>query len=156
MRIVAFVVALLTASSLCLASSSPAAAGPSVEDLFRQFDLLGNWAIDCEQPAAPANPHVRILISSPGTVLEEHDLGDEFAVNRYSVVAASRLSAERLSVEVNFKPSDGDEQRQKLILLIRKATRRTMFNQPDGGEVRVKDGVALAHGVKTPVLRKCG
>jgi len=31
-----------------------------------------------------------------------------------------------------------------------------MFNQPDGGEVRVKDGVALAHGVRTPVLRKCG
>lgn len=156
MRIAAFIVALLTAGSLCLASSSPAAAGPSVEDLFRQFDLLGNWAIDCELPAAQTNPHVRILISSPGTVQEEHDLGGEFAVNRYSILAASRLSPERLSVEVNFKPSDGDVQRQKLILLIRNATRRTMFNQPDGGEVRVKDGVALAHGVKTPVLRKCG
>lgn len=156
MRIAAFVVALLTAGSICLASSSSAAAGPSTEDLFRQFDLLGNWAIDCKQPAAPANPHVRILISSPGTVLEEHDLGGEFSVNHYSILSATRLSSERLSVEVNFQPSDGEEQRQKLILLIRKATRRTMFNQPDGGEVRVKDGIALAHGVKTPVLRKCG
>jgi hypothetical protein len=156
MRIAAFVVALLVSGSACLASSLPAAAGPSVEDLFREFDLLGNWAINCELPAAPTNPHVRILISNPGLVQEEHDLGDEFAINRYSILAASRLSPERLSIEVNFRPSDGDEQRQKLILLIRKATRRTMFNQPEGGEVRVKDGVALAHGVKTPVLRKCG
>lgn len=154
MKIAAVVVALLIASSA--ASPISLAAAPSVENLFREFDLLGNWAVDCEQPAAPANPHVRILISSPGTVLEEHDLGAEFAVNHYSILSATRLSPERLSVEVNFKPSDGEAQRQKLVLLIRKATRRTMFNQPEGGEVRVKDGVALAHGVKTPVLRKCG
>lgn len=156
MRFAAFVVAFLTAGSICLVSSLAAAADSSAEELFRQFDLLGNWAIDCEQPAAPANPHVRILISSPGTVLEEHDLGAEFAVNHYSIMSATRLSPERLSVEVNFRPSDGEEQRQKLILLVRKATRRTMFNQPEGGEVRVKDGIALGHGVKTPVLRKCG
>ena len=30
-----------------------------------------------------------------------------------------------------------------------------MFNQPEGGAVRVKDGIALARGGKTPVLRKC-
>jgi len=51
------------------------------------------------------NPHVRILISSPGLVLEEHDLGGEFAVNRYSILAASRLSHDRLSVEVNSSPA---------------------------------------------------
>jgi hypothetical protein len=30
-----------------------------------------------------------------------------------------------------------------------------MFNQTEGGPVRVRDGVALAPGIKTPVLRKC-
>ena len=30
-----------------------------------------------------------------------------------------------------------------------------MFNQPEGGAVRVKDGIAIGHGVKTPLLRKC-
>lgn len=155
MRIVAvIVVALLTAS--LAATPLSAAAGPSAEELFREFDLLGNWAIDCTQPATAANPHVAITAPSPGLVLEEHDLGSEFAVNRYNILAASRVSAERLSIEVLFHPSDGDEQRQKLILLVRKDTRRTMFNQPEGGEARVKDGVALARGVKTPVLRKCG
>ena len=59
-------------------------------------------------------------------------------------------------MEVLFGPGTENEQKQKLILLVRKGTRRTMFNQPEGGEVRVKDGIALAHGTKTPLLRKCG
>ena len=41
------------------------------------------------------------------------------------------------------------------MFLVRKNTRRTMFNQPDGGDVRVKDGIVLASGGKTPVLKKC-
>lgn len=93
---------------------------------------------------------------SPGLVLEDHDLGSEFAVNRYSVLTASKLSAERLSIEVVFGPGSENEQRQKLMLQVRKATRRTMFNQPEGGEVRVKDGIALARGTRTPLLKKCG
>jgi hypothetical protein len=31
-----------------------------------------------------------------------------------------------------------------------------MFNQADGGSVRVRDGIALARGSKTPLLHKCG
>ena len=47
------------------------------------------------------------------------------------------------------------EDREQLIFLVRGRTRRTMFNQPDGREVRVKDGIALPGGSKTPVLKKC-
>jgi hypothetical protein len=47
------------------------------------------------------------------------------------------------------------EERQKLVFLVRDNTRRTMFNEGDGGTVRVKDGIALARGSKTPLLRKC-
>jgi hypothetical protein len=71
-------------------------------------------------------------------------------------LAAAKLSAERLSIEVIFAPGSENEQRQKLILQIRKQTRRTLFNQPEGGEVRVKDGIALARGTRTPLLKKCG
>jgi hypothetical protein len=134
---------------------TPAAASPSIEDLFRRFDLFGNWAANCNQPATPDNPHVSITMPSPGLVLEDHDLGTNFAFNRYSVLSAERISATRLSVAVIFKPGSQDEERQKLTFRIRNGTRRTMFNQTDGGPVRVKNGVALAHHVKTPVLRKC-
>ena len=149
------------------ALATPAAAGDepghvpgtaahlSIEEVFQQFGLLGDWAADCKQPASPANPHVSITAPSPGLVLENHDLGPDYATNRYSVLSAERLSATQLAVEVIFQPGREGEERQKLIFLIHGHTRRTMINQPDGGAVRVKDGIALAHGTKTPLLRKC-
>ncbi len=71
------------------------------------------------------------------------------------MLSAERLSADELSVEVIFQPGTETEERQKLVFLVRKDTRRTMFNQPDNGPVRVKDGIVLARGAKTPILNKC-
>ena len=143
-----FVLSFLTAATV-------AAESPTVEELFREFGLFGMWASDCKQPATPANPHVSIFMPSPGLVLEDHDIGAEFARNRYSVLSAERVSETRLSVDIIFQPGKPDEERQKLVFEIRDGTRRTMFNQPDGGPVRVKDGIALARGSKTPMLMKC-
>lgn len=136
-------------------TSSLPAASPTVQQLFDQFGLFGSWAINCNQSASPDNPHVSISAPSPDLVLEDHNLGSDYDVNRYSVLSAKRLSETRLSVEVLFQPGTDYEQRQKLVFLIRDGTRRTLFNQPDGGPVRVRDGIALARGVKTPVLTKC-
>ena len=141
---------------LAFATAVPAAAQAApVDVLFQQFGLFGTWALDCGRTASPANPHVSITTPSPGLVVENHDLGRDYAVNHYSVLSAERLSDDRLSVQVIFQPGTETEERQKLVFLVRDRTRRTMFNQPAGGAVRVKDGVALAHGSKTPVLRKC-
>ena len=145
------------AAVLMLAATTVVAAAQTaaVDALFRQFGLFGSWASDCRAPASPANPHVSITEPSAGLVLESHDLGSNYTINRYSMLSAKRLSAEQLSVEVIFQPGTGEEQRQKLVFLVRKSTRRTMFNQADGGPVRVKDGIVVARGVKTPVLNKC-
>lgn len=141
---------------LAAATAMPAAAQAASADLlFQQFGLFGTWAIDCQQPASPANPHVSITTPSVGQVQEDHDLGPNFAINHYSIVSAEQGSAEQLSVAVIFQPGVEDEERQKLTFLIRKNTRRTIFNQPDGGAVRVKDGIALAHGSQTPALKRC-
>jgi hypothetical protein len=149
MRIAAVIV-------LVAAITVPAAAkAESIEDLFRQFGLFGTWAIDCGEAASPANPHVHITAATSGVVLERHDLGPHYAPNRYSVLAAQRLSATELSVEVIFQPGREVEERQKLVFSVHGGTRRTLFNQPEDGQVRVKDGVSLAAGSKTPVLRKC-
>jgi len=123
--------------------------------LFRDFGLFGTWASDCQAPASPGNPHVSITAPSPGEVLEEHSLGADYEVNRYSIVSAERLSADELSVELIFQPGTDAEERQKLVFLVRDNTRRTMFNQAEGGPVRVKDGIALARGSNTPVLKRC-
>ena len=138
-----------------VAKSVEPVSGTSIEDLFRKFDLFGAWATDCKREASPANPHVSVSNPSPGLVLEEHDLGSSYVVNSYSVLSAEALSPTRLALEVIFQPGKEGEQRQKLILQIRDKTRRTLFNQPEGGPVRVKDGVAVGHDVRTPLLRKC-
>lgn len=151
MRIVAVLLAVV-------ATALPAAAaaeGPSPEQLFLTFGLFGTWASDCDTPASPANPHVKVSEPSPGLILEEHHLGANYAVNRYSVLSAERLSDTRLLVEVLFHPGTEDEERQKLIFVVRDRTRRTVFTQVEGGPVRVEDGIALARGTKTPLLHKC-
>ena len=92
---------------------------------------------------------------SEGLILEDHNLGPDFAINRYSVVSAERASPTNLSVDVIFQPGTEVEERQKLVFSLHDNTRRTMFNQTNGGAVRVKDGIALARGSKTPLLRRC-
>jgi hypothetical protein len=140
---------------LVLAGATSAAAAAPVDMLFQEFGLFGTWASDCTQLATPSNPHVSIKVPSTGLVREDHDLGPNYAVNHYSMVAAERLSADELAVEVIFQPGTETEERERLVFLVRKDTRRTMFNQPEGGPVRVKDGIVLARGSKTPVLNKC-
>ena len=146
-------VAVLVLAALFLVFHDAGAA--SVEDVFQQFNLFGTWAANCSEPATPGNPRVSITMPSAGLVLEDHNLGPDYAVNRYSILLAEQLSATSLSVEVIFKPGTEDEERQKLIFAIRDNTRRTLFNQTDSGKVRVKDGIALARGIRTPLLRKC-
>jgi hypothetical protein len=150
MRIAAGVV-LACVSVLPAAADNPA----TIEELFNEFRLFGTWASNCKAQASPGNPHVAISMPTAGLVLEDHDLGSGYAVNRYSVLTAQKVAAERLAVDVIFQPGTAGEERQKLEFLVRGDTRRTLFNQPDGGPVRVKDGIALARGSKTPLLRKC-
>lgn len=138
-------------------TAKPAPVGETtVEALFHQFNLFGTWAVDCQEMPAPANPHVGISNPSAGLVLEDHDLGGGYAANRYSVLSAQALSPTRLAFEAIFQPGREGEERQRMIFQIRDNTRRTLFNQVDGGAVRVRNGIALAGRARTPVLRKCG
>lgn len=127
----------------------------SVEEVFQEFGLFGIWATDCNSPATPGNPHVSVTAPSAGLVLEDHDLGPDFAVNRYSVLSAESVSRTNVSVQVIFQPGTTGEERQKLVFAVKNNTRRTIFNQSDAGAIRVKDGIAVARGSRTPLLRKC-
>jgi hypothetical protein len=151
MRIVAVLVGVL-------ATAVPAGAAPekpSTDQLFREFDLFGTWATICEFPPSPSNPHVVVTEPNPGTIIEDHNLGSDYQVNRYRVLSAEKLSDTRLGVTVLFNPGGNDQERQKLIVVVRDKTRRTVFNQVDRGPVRVREGVALPEGMTTPLLHKC-
>lgn len=137
-------------------ATPPAVDNPAIEAVLRDAGLFGTWAVDCEAAATPANPHVSIVLADAGAVIERHELGPDYEINNYRVIAASRLSPTRVSVEVLFKPGTEREQTQHLVLDVENDTRRTMFNQSAGGPVVVRDGVVAGHKVKTPTLKKCG
>lgn len=128
----------------------------TLEDLFKQLDLFGAWASDCTRGPSPANPHVSITAPSEGLVVEMHDIGPGYAANQYSVLSAQQMSGNRVQVDMLFQPGTQIEERQTLVFLVRAGTRRTLFNQPQAGEPRVKDGVVVGRGIKTPTLKKCG
>jgi hypothetical protein len=132
----------------------------TAEPVFRDLNLLGNWALDCRAPASPQNPHVATTAAGDGRVVETHDVGPEFASNLYHFVAAHRLDKDSVEARVLFRPGLEGEEAQTLVMRVGKdakgvETRRTIYNRGDDG-VRVRNGVALRSGLKTPVLRRCG
>jgi hypothetical protein len=131
------------------------AAEPGVVDLFYRFGLFGTFAPNCNLPAAPSNPFVSVYQQTGGLVIEAHNVGREYAANFYSIRAARRLGDNRLEIKVVFVPGTQAEEFQTLELLVGKGTRRTMLNRVDDGPVRVRQGVAIANGTKTPLLKKC-
>ncbi len=137
--------------------SLPAAAQekPSVASLFKDYGLIGEWAIECKAKASPENPHVKVSQDDDGTIVERHDLGDRYRVNAYRILAAKRVSQTEVSVQALFAPDSEAEQKQDLTFSVRDGTRRTLFTRVEGGPVRVKNGVAVGFGAKTPRLRKC-
>jgi len=143
------------AIALIVLGAIPAAATPSTEDVLREFQLFGTWAVDCGKPASAANPYVKVTNPSPGLVFEEHRLAEDGPVNRYSVLSAERLSATRVALAVIFQPGEEGEERERLVLQVRDGTRRTIFNQAQDGPVLVKNGAVVGHGMKTPLLNKC-
>lgn len=158
MRFAAVVVLLIAGLMPAAAKDAPPPAvdNPGIEAVLRDAGLFGTWAVDCNAPATPANPHVSILLADAGSVIERHELGPDYEINNYRVIAASRLSKTRVAVEVLFKPGTDREQTQKLIFDVENNTRRTVFNQIAGGPVVVNDGVVVGHKAKTPTLGRCG
>jgi len=133
----------------------------TAEPVFREFGLLGNWAAACGKPASPMNPRVSVTAPGAGLIVENHDVGPDFAPNLYHFVSARRVDKSDVEAKALFRPGTENEETQTLVMRITKDkkgidTRRTMFNRGEDGEVRVKDGVAVRSGAKTAVLKRCG
>jgi hypothetical protein len=141
---------------LFLILAASAGAAETAEALFSQFDLYGNWAVRCDQPASPMNPHVTIAAISAGVLTEEQNTGPDFQLNTYLIATAEKVDPTSLRVHVLFRAGTGDQVGQTIIWRVANKTRRTLFNQLDGGKVLVRDGVVVTTGSHTPLLHKCG
>lgn len=126
----------------------------SVTELLRQFDLLGNWAVNCGLAAAPDNPHVAVLSPVSGPAIEIHDLGPELEPNRYVIASVSRASIDVLSLKALVWPGTSEQQIDDLVLVVGEGTRRTISNRPEGRTLSVRAGINQ-NGKETPLLHKC-
>jgi len=137
--------------------STPASARkPSVAELFSQFGLFGIWAINCDSEPAIDNPRATLLRPPPsGPVVENDDTGPGTYVNHYIIIAARRLGDDTLSVKVLYRTGPGHQQLQDQVWRVRDNGWRTLFNKPKGEPARVKDGIVVGSGGKTPVLHRC-
>jgi hypothetical protein len=128
----------------------------SVAELYQSFGLFGIWAVDCNEPATPKNPHVVIVMPPTGPVYETHDLGNTYAKNRYNITAAKRVGDDRLWVQSVFEPGTREQTTSELIFRIRNNTRQTISNLPEGSAIRVQNGTKSNDGGPTAILYKCG
>ncbi len=136
--------------------AAAAAAKPSsVASVFGELDLFGLWASNCAAPATPDDPHVTISMPEPGVVIESHDFGAGYEMNRYGIVAARRLSGHRLALDVLFEQAGAEPDRELIVMEVNGHTRRTMLTKPEGKAPLVLDGIAVATGRQTPQLKKC-
>ena len=137
--------------------TTPAGAA-TVESLFQEFGLFGNWAFDCSQPPSLTanNTHASFTKRSDGVVVEDMNPGPGLDVSHYTILSAERLSDTQLSMEAIFQPGTAYEQRFSQVLLISNATWRQMFSKM-GDRVGVKDGIVVfpPNGRPTPVWNKC-
>lgn len=149
------IAAVFLSAAVSLPPAAGVTSGPPPKQVFQEFGLFGTWASDCSAKPSPDNPYVTISQPAPGIILEDNDIGPDNVVNRYSILSAEKLSGTKVSVKVIFQPGRENEERQTLIWAVHDGTLRTLFNQPQDGPVRVKNGVAVGFGIKTPLLRKC-
>jgi hypothetical protein len=148
----ALVLVLLMSPALAQPSKPPP---KSAAEVFAHYRLFGEWAVDCAADASPSNPHVTVTRDAGG-IVETHDLGQGYAMNRYSISEARAVSPTRVALKASFQADDRAAQPQELVVSVRGETRRTLFTKVEGGPVRVRHGRVVGYRLATPRLRKCG
>jgi hypothetical protein len=131
---------------------SPPAAAKSLRDTLDDFGFFGRWAMDCAQPASPANNVRRARISPTGDPVFSESLGGDGEPNVYVVLRARRTADDTIVLRTKLN----GEIVQELIMRREGNRLRTMSNRDvPGGDYVVRNGVVLSTRAPTPWLAHC-
>jgi hypothetical protein len=133
---------------ILLAVSSAHAA--TVQEVFKKFDLLGNWALDCSKPASPQNPY--ITHRAFGDRVQRGPMTDPASQPAMFVVDQA---AEGKPNEVAFSFLMDAKNHANLVVRVEGKRMRTMERTHDNGEKPISDGRQTADGRETPWFNKC-
>lgn len=122
-------------------------------DVAQQFGLLGSWAADCTQPAAPGNPFQVFALAPDGSILRTLNMGDGNALNGASSLHNLRLVGDDKMAATWVRASDG---------AVTTTTAQRSGNKNRGWESVTADGTAVIQnglftnsGKPTPWFEKC-
>jgi hypothetical protein len=142
----AVLAALVLTAAPCFAEENP------VPGVLQQFGLLGTWAIDCAQPAGPANEYSIYAVSPSGEATLAYARGEPYRDIIYAIRAAERVTADRLALHVLHLP-----EKFSVDLVLRKegATVRVWSSHASDGHMLVIGGVIAGNGAESPRFRRC-
>jgi hypothetical protein len=131
-----------------------AAQAQTIQQIFRNFGLIGIWARNCDQPADADTDNWRTIYALSGRdgVMLTYDNGPKYRPSIYSVVSAERKGADRLVyVEERFNSI------VRATVTVQKFGDQigVMSSVLEDGKALVEDGKFTADGRVNPRQSRC-
>jgi hypothetical protein len=122
----------------------------TVQEVFKKFDLLGNWSADCTKPVGPQNPYV----THRALGADRMQRGPMFDSTTPPTLFVVDQAAEGKPGELAFSFKDG-KNRVNLVVRVEHNRMRTMERALDNGQKPIVNGRQADDGRDTPWFNKC-
>ena len=143
----------LAAIAAVIFFSGPASSAESLTEILENFGFFGRWAMDCDQPASPAN-NVRVArVSASSDPIFSENLGGSGEPNSYVILRAKRTGPDTIVLRTKLN----GEIVQELTMRRNGERIQTITNRdPATGKYIVRKGVIVGTKYETPWLTRCG
>jgi hypothetical protein len=135
-----------------------AARADEIYDNLQRFGLVGTWAIHCDQPMSPANPHSVIYAAPDGRPLRKLVRGGDFADLYSTIESAKIVTADTIATTWrNSTGWTGAQAGVAIDMVIAKNGRRvrTVDSRGSDGTHFIQGGVFTKSGAQAPSMEKC-
>jgi len=143
----------LLSVAIILGTVAPAGA-QSVENLFRELDLIGTWSENCAQPPGHQgrNTHTIYAVSAAGAVTLTYDNGPRLVPTVNTILSAERRGDDRI-----FYLQENQRTKARLEIVLEKTGNaiKVWSSRRTTGEVLVREGKFAADGVESPRQSRC-
>jgi hypothetical protein len=130
---------------------APPAPAQSAADVFEFHDLIGTFAINCDQQVGPRNPYAVYIAQGDGTVEFALMVGPTRQRFRYIIDWAEEIAPN----EISFSMSN-DETRINVVYLLDDGSIRAMeSSREDDGEQLITNGYTVSTKIETQWFHKC-
>jgi hypothetical protein len=131
-----------------------AAKAESVQQILRQYGMLGTFADDCSQPASKNNFYTVYAPMPNGNVRRTYYNGPNKIYNQYVLEHVNRISSDQL-----FYQQKGSAGRISIVLIVAGNRYHVLSSQNENGKAYVQDGKFTSNtsspGQESPWQTKC-